>query len=121
MLIVYASKTGNTLRFVNKLGPLESLRITSGEERVEGPCVLVTYTSGFGQVPPEVARFAEANREHIRAVAAGGNRNWGRNFARAADVLSCRFGFPVLLKFELAGRSEDVERFLKGVRDLALS
>ncbi len=110
MWIAYASKTGNVARFVTRLG-YPALRIESGQERIEHPCVLVTYTTGFGQVPPEVRAFAQAHRRFIRGVAASGNRNWGPNFARAADTLSELLGVPVLLKFELSGWPEDLERF----------
>ena len=107
MLIVYASKTGNVERFVQKLG-FSRLRLMSGEEEVAEPCLLLTYTTGFGQVPPEVLRFVEHNRPHIRGVAVSGNRNWGSNFARAGDVIAERFGLVVVHKFELAGTSKDV-------------
>jgi protein involved in ribonucleotide reduction len=120
LLIVYASKTGNVERFVRKLPTPRLLRIATGEEEVEEPCVLLTYTTGLGQVPPEVERFARRNQAHIRAVAASGNRNWGSNYAKAADRLSAAFGFEVIHKFELAGRAEDVVRFWEGVRALAL-
>lgn len=120
MLIVYASKTGNVERFVRKLDAPRLLRIHTGEEEVGEPCVLVTYTTGLGQVPPEVERFAHCNRHRIRAVAASGNRNWGSNYAKAADRLAAAYGFEVIHKFELSGRAEDVARFWEGVRALAL-
>lgn len=120
MLIVYASKTGNVERFVRKLPTSRLLRIHTGEEDVGEPCVLLTYTTGLGQVPPEVERFARRNQAHIRAVAASGNRNWGSNYARAADRLADWFGLEVVHKFELSGRAEDVARFWEGVRALAL-
>ncbi|MDW8091338.1 MAG: class Ib ribonucleoside-diphosphate reductase assembly flavoprotein NrdI [Meiothermus sp.] len=117
LLLVYASKTGNVARFVERL-PLPKRRILDGGERVEVPCLLVTYTTGFGQVPPEVVRFVEGNRPFIKGVAASGNRNWGQNFARAADLLSARYGLPVLLKFELSGTEKDRLRFLAAVAAL---
>jgi protein involved in ribonucleotide reduction len=121
LLIVYASKTGNVERFVRKLPTKELLRIHTGEEEIGEPCVLLTYTTGMGQVPPEVERFAQRNQAYLRAVAASGNRNWGSNYAKAADRLAERFGLEVIHKFELSGRAEDVARFWEGVRALALS
>ncbi|RIH88606.1 Protein NrdI [Meiothermus luteus] len=117
MLVVYASKTGNVARFAERL-PLPRRRILDGGEGVEEPCVLVTYTTGFGQVPPEVERFVERNRPFIRGVAASGNRNWGLNFARAADLLALRYGLPILHKFELSGTEGDRLRFLAAVAQL---
>ncbi|RDI96112.1 class Ib ribonucleoside-diphosphate reductase assembly flavoprotein NrdI [Meiothermus sp. QL-1] len=118
MLVVYASKTGNVARFVERL-PVRRLWIRSGEERVEEPCVLVTYTTGFGQVPAEVERFARENWAWVEGVAASGNRNWGANFAKAADTLASRYGWPVLLKFELSGTEKDRERFLEALQRLS--
>lgn len=117
MLVAYASKTGNVARFVERL-PVQRCRIWTGEERIDAPCVLVTYTTGFGQVPAEVERFVTHNRGHIRGVAASGNRNWGANFARSADVLAGRYGLPILLKFELAGSDKDAERFLQALQQM---
>ncbi|GEM87212.1 class Ib ribonucleoside-diphosphate reductase assembly flavoprotein NrdI [Meiothermus granaticius] len=117
MVIAYASKTGNIARFAAQLA-LPLLRIESGLERLEEPAVLLTYTTGFGQVPPEVELFARANHPFIRGVAASGNRSWGRNFARAADRLTERYGWPVLLKFELAGLESDRRRFMEALKRL---
>lgn len=116
MLVVYASKTGNVRRFVGQI-PLPRLEIITGEERVEEPCILITYTTGFGQVPAEVERFARGHPHRIQGVAASGNRNWGSSFAAAADRLAERYGLPVLHKFELSGSLKDVEKILKEVRD----
>lgn len=116
LLIVYASRTGNVRRFVQQI-PLPRLEIITGDERVEEPCILITYTTGFGQIPAEVERFARGHLHQIRGVAASGNRNWGSSFAAAAERLAERYGLPVLHKFELSGSHKDVEKILKGVRD----
>ena len=108
MLVVYASKTGNVARFVQRLG-VEALRIQSGTELIKRPALLITYTTGFGQAPVEVLRFVEANRPYLLGVAVSGNRNWGANFARAGEVLFERYGLPVVHKFELSGSEKDVE------------
>ena len=108
MLIVYASKTGNVARFVERLG-VEALRIQSGTEVIQRPALLLTYTTGFGQAPVEVLRFVEANRPYLLGVAVSGNRNWGANFARAGEVLFERYGLVVVHRFELAGTARDVE------------
>lgn len=117
MLVVYDSRTGNVGRFVKKLG-LPAVKI--GEARdINESFVLVTYTTGFGQVPDKVLQFLQNNRSHLRGVAASGNRNWGDNFAVSADRISRLFGVPVLCKFELAGTANDVERFRTGVSAVA--
>ncbi len=60
---------------IERLPDLPHRRIHTGDEIVDEPCVLVTYTSGFGAVPPEVQRFLTRNAHTVRGVAASGNRN----------------------------------------------
>jgi protein involved in ribonucleotide reduction len=119
MLLVYASQTGNVQRFIDRLPSLARLHIRTGEESVHEPCVLVTYTSGFGAVPPEVQRFLSRHASTVRGVAASGNRNWGANFARSADTIAAMLGVPVLHRFELAGNATDAARLLEEVHALA--
>jgi protein involved in ribonucleotide reduction len=118
LLVVYTSKTGNVARFVARLG-LPALRLGDGTEKIAEPCLLITYTTGFGQVPPEVLRFVENNRHLIRGVAASGNRNWGANFARAADLLAERYGIRVIHKFELSGTARDIEIIKEAIHALS--
>ncbi len=123
LLIAYASRTGNVARFVQKLVEtrhVPTLRIQNGAEQVGEPCVLITYTTGFGQIPCEVMHFAERNQHQIRGVVASGNRNWGARYAGAADLLSARFGFPVLHKFELSGRESDVWEVWRCIEEMHL-
>lgn len=88
------------------------------EERnhVEEPFVLVTYTTGFGQVPEKVQTFLSRNNRLLRGVSASGNRNWGTKFAMSADTISEMYGVPVITKFELSGTNLDKEQFVEGVR-----
>lgn len=117
MLIAYVSRTGNVKKFVSKLG-LPAVRIDESTT-VEEPFVLITYTTGFGQVPPAVDAFLKKNRTYLRGVSASGNRNWGQSFAGSADTLSQRYEVPVICKFELSGTSRDVEQFMREVQPLA--
>ncbi len=119
MLLAYASKTGNVERFVSKLGGHASLKIETGLEQISEPCVLITYTTGIGQVPSEVEAFVQKNQAHIKGLACSGNRNWGDRFAAAGHALSNRFGLPLVHTFEMSGRSADVAEFKKGVESLA--
>jgi len=111
MLVAFDSRTGNVRKFVGKL----SVRSVQIEENmtVEEPFVLVTYTTGFGNVPDKVLRFLQRNGSRLKGVAASGNRNWGHLFARSADTIAQMYGVPVLGKFELSGTANDVENFLK--------
>lgn len=118
MLIVYTSKTGNVARFVARLG-LPCLRLGDGTEQITEPCLLITYTTGFGQAPLEAVRFVEGNRPYVLGVAASGNRNWGDIFARAAEVLSLRYGIPIVHKFELAGTHQDIKTIQEAINALS--
>ena len=52
------------------------------QEEVNEPYILVTGTIGFGEVPQEVQQFLQVNHQHLQAVAASGNRNWGQTLRR---------------------------------------
>lgn len=109
MLILYNSLTGNVKRFLNKVG-LPHERI-SNIKSVAEPYIIVTNTIGFGQVPREIEEFINKNQSLLKGVAASGNRNWGSNFAKAADVISEQYNVPIIHKFELGGNKEDIEIF----------
>ncbi|MBP1994841.1 class Ib ribonucleoside-diphosphate reductase assembly flavoprotein NrdI [Paenibacillus eucommiae] len=113
MLVAFDSKTGNVRRFIEKLN-LKAIQIED-KMTIEEPFVLVTYTTGFGQIPEKVASFLELNHERLKGVSASGNKNWGDGFAKSADTISGLYGVPVLSKFELSGTKQDVERFVQGV------
>lgn len=120
-LAYYSSATGNTARFVEKLG-LPATRIAPGAPpAMDRPFVLLTPTfadgEGRGAVPKPVIRFLNIaqNRAHIVGVIAGGNRNFGKTFALAGDVIAAKCGVPCLYRFELAGTAGDVERTRQGL------
>ncbi|MEJ5998254.1 class Ib ribonucleoside-diphosphate reductase assembly flavoprotein NrdI [Corynebacterium sp. H130] len=134
MLIVYfSSATGNTHRFVEKLGlPSKRIPLRKDDEPlvVDEPYVLVCPTYGGGvsitgensrPVPVQVIRFLnnEHNRSLIRAVISGGNSNFGSDFGRAGDVISQKCKVPYVYRFELMGNDEDVRTVLGGLRDNA--
>lgn len=114
MLVVYDSKTGNVKRFINKLN-MRAVQIDE-QQQVHEPFVLVTYTTGFGQVPEKVDSFLATNHKHLRGVSASGNRNWGPGFAKSADTISQKYDVPVILKFELSGTSQDTQHFVERVQ-----
>ncbi|AJY74064.1 class Ib ribonucleoside-diphosphate reductase assembly flavoprotein NrdI [Paenibacillus beijingensis] len=117
MLVAFDSRTGNVRKFVRKLN-LPSVQIDESL-KLDEPFVLITYTTGFGEVPPKVSKFLERNAAYLRGVSASGNRNWGTGFAKSADTLSQRYRVPIVCKFELSGTTRDVEHFMKEVEPLA--
>ncbi|WP_058304239.1 class Ib ribonucleoside-diphosphate reductase assembly flavoprotein NrdI [Gorillibacterium timonense] len=117
MVVVFDSKTGNVKRFVQKL-KLPAIQIHDSL-KLEEPYVLVTYTTGFGQVPERVSAFLRENHDLLLGVAASGNRNWGDKFARSADLIAEKYEVPVIGKFELSGTMGDAERFRMEVSRVA--
>jgi protein involved in ribonucleotide reduction len=116
MLVVFDSKTGNVRRFIEALD-VESKQITDSLI-VDEPYVLITYTTGFGMVPPSTAKFLESNHIYLQGVAASGNRNWGDSFARSADKISSMYGVPIIHKFEMSGLPKDVMTFKERVQNI---
>jgi protein involved in ribonucleotide reduction len=118
MLIAYDSKTGNVRRFVNKLN-VPAVQI-DGQMKLNEPYVLITYTTGFGKVPPTTIAFLDNNRHLLQGVAASGNRNWGDGFAKSADIISVLYHTPIVHKFELSGTAGDLHHFQEELSKLEL-
>ena len=128
LLVYFSSASGNTARFMEKLG-LRAKRIpllrNEPELLVDEPFVLVTPTYGGGQgrdvekgaVPKQVIRFLndERNRRHIRGVISAGNTNFGEAFCLAGDIISRKCHVPHLYRLEIFGTQDDVDRVSDGL------
>ena len=112
MKIVVFSFTGNCKKFLARCEVNEEhiIELKEDLEMLEN-YILVTPTIGFGEVPPSVRNFLENNENKPQWVLASGNRNWGTNFANAADVINKDYNVPILMKFELNGTTAEVEKF----------
>ncbi|WP_297835940.1 class Ib ribonucleoside-diphosphate reductase assembly flavoprotein NrdI [uncultured Roseibium sp.] len=125
-LVYFSSASGNTHRFIEKLGN-PALRIPRNRSEtlpvVHAPFLLIlpTFSDGEGQgaVPGQVIRFLNdaANRSFLKGVIASGNRNFGAYFAYAGDVVSKKCGVPLLYRFELAGTETDLHRVQHGMTE----
>lgn len=124
-LAYFSSGSGNTSRFVEKLGlPATRLPVRANEAPpvMADPFVLIcpTYADGEGRgaVAKPVIRFLniEANRTLLRGVIASGNRNFGETFAMAGQVIAAKCKVPVLYRFELAGTETDIARVRDGLQ-----
>ncbi|MET7639998.1 class Ib ribonucleoside-diphosphate reductase assembly flavoprotein NrdI [Streptomyces sp. NPDC005438] len=125
-LVYFSSVSGNTRRFVEKLGlgatriPLHPHR--EGMPRVTEPYVLIVPTYGGGEragaVPKQVVRFLniEANRALLRGVIASGNTNFGADYCLAGRVIAAKCQVPELYRFELLGTDRDVRAVREGLR-----
>lgn len=116
VLIVYDSKTGNVKRFVSKLD-MKSVQITENLA-IDQPFILITYTTGFGQVPQSTLDFLGRNGHFLQGVATSGNMNWGTRYGLAADHVARLYSVPILMKFELSGTKKDVEGFIQEVNHI---
>jgi len=126
LIVYYSSRSGNTHRFVEKLG-LRAARIPLGAEdiHIREPYVLIlpTYCGDGGPgivkgaVPKPVIRFLNDadNRKNIRGVIAAGNTNFGAAYCIAGDIISAKCQVPFLYKFELLGTQEDVDQVKHGL------
>ena len=128
LLVYFSSVSGNTARFIEKLGKRAvriPLRPTDPPLHVDEPDVLVTPTYGGGvgrgvekgAVPRQVIRFLneERNRRHIRGVISAGNTNFGDAFCLAGDIISRKCSVPHLYRIEVFGTPEDVEHVTEGL------
>ena len=123
-LVYFSTKSGNTHRFIQKLGfnaqrlPLNRQEATL---QVEQPYILITptYGGGYAQgaVPKQVIRFLndKHNRGLIRGVIAAGNTNFGEAYGMAGQIIAEKCQVPFLYRFELFGTDEDVIRVREGV------
>ncbi|GAA3809525.1 class Ib ribonucleoside-diphosphate reductase assembly flavoprotein NrdI [Cellulomonas soli] len=123
-LVYFSSASGNTHRFVEKLGiGAQRIPLRPAEPflRVHEPYVLVVPTYGGGNeggaVPRQVIKFLndEDNRALVRGVIAAGNTNFGEAYCIAGDIIAAKCRVPHLYSFELMGTTEDVHRVREGL------
>ncbi|WNL43742.1 class Ib ribonucleoside-diphosphate reductase assembly flavoprotein NrdI [Halomonas sp. PAMB 3264] len=125
-LVYFSTRSGNTHRFVEKLGlAAHRLPINRNDPvpHIDAPYVLITPTYGGGgtkgAVPGPVIRFLndEHNRRLIRGVIAAGNTNFGEAYGLAGRIVAQKCQVPLLYRFELLGTDDDVARVRKGVEE----
>jgi protein involved in ribonucleotide reduction len=117
-IVYFSNYSGNTKRFVEKLGEDAAIRIPiSGTGRgitVDQPYVLLVPTYGGGEgraaIPRQVRSFlnVKENRSLLRGVVGFGNTNFGEHFCKAADLISAKTGVPVIARVEIFGTDDDV-------------
>lgn len=125
-IVYFSSATGNTRRFVEKLGlPAQRIPLLKSDEflHVDQPYVLIVPTYGGGNlkgaVPKQVIAFLNdpGNRSHCVGVISSGNTNFGTAYCLAGDIVATKLGIPHMYKFELLGTSEDVSRVREGLKE----
>lgn len=116
MIIVYASKTHNVERFCKKISKYKSVRVEEYDPSM-GSFVLITYTTGFGEAPEEVHNFLSMYSNRMVGVCASGKQSWKLfgTYCKSADVIHEQYGVPILLKFEMAGTQQDVDKLTERI------
>lgn len=123
-LVYFSSVSGNTHRFVEKLGrPALRIPLYARDEPLVAtqPFVLLLPTYGGGPVkravPKQVIHFLndERNRKLIRGVMATGNTNFGEAYGIAGDIVAQKCKVPMLYRFELFGTPDDVATVQEGL------
>lgn len=109
MLYLYDSRTGNTEKFVKKLG-VPATKITENME-VNEPFILFTYTTGFGETPKITEKFVSnpINSKNLYGTIVSGNNNWGLLYGKCGINIRNITGKPCLYRFEISGTREDVQ------------
>lgn len=125
-LVYFSSVSGNTHRFVEKLGlPARRIPLYPKDDPLvmdeEFVLMIPTYGggNGHGAVPKQVIRFLndERNRSRIRGVISGGNTNFGEAYCLAGDIISAKCRVPHMYRFELLGTPRDVQKVHDGLEE----
>jgi protein involved in ribonucleotide reduction len=107
MKIVYASRTGNVRRAVERLMAKDPLRIVNGSESIDEEYILMTYTDGRGQIPKIVDTFLEANADKCKTAAVFGNMaRHADTFCGAADKIEEKYGIPIIARMDTDGDAD---------------
>ena len=123
-LVYFSSISGNTDRFVAKLGlAAKRIPLHAKDEPLVAhePYVLIVPTYGGGPdtkaVPKQVIRFLndEHNRGLCRGVIAAGNTNFGEAYGLAGNIIAKKLQVPYLYRFELFGTPDDVTAVREGL------
>ena len=117
--IYYDSRTGNVQRFIDKVVQITGWHAQRIQQdmHIDQEGHLVTFTTSFGQIPPLTQEFIQNNSAYLYSVSSSGNRNWGRNFAIAADKIATNYEIPLAFKFELSGTMEDINQFIDIIKN----
>ena len=125
-LVYFSSVSGNTHRFVEKLGrPASRIPLYARDDAltVTEPYVLCLPTYGGGglggAVPKQVIRFLNDphNRSLIRGVIGAGNTNFGETFCLAGDIIAAKCAVPHLYRIEVFGTPDDVRIVHDGLEE----
>ncbi|APU72475.1 ribonucleotide reductase assembly protein NrdI [Companilactobacillus crustorum] len=122
MKIAYYSITGQTKRFVNKLG-MDGYEITDADPfyKMDQPFVLIVPAYDDDMMDPVIDFLQyEDNAKNCVGVAGGGNRNFNTLYNHTAKDIASALNVPVVFQFEFNGTNKDVENFKKVVNKIGI-
>lgn len=119
MKIVYASRQGKTKELVQDLGFDQTLQIESGQEVVNEPFVLFTYSDKVGETPDLVSQFLKRNHQNLQAVVATGSLERHREtFCFGGQKVAFKYGVPLLATINGRGSKTDEAKILEALAQL---
>ena len=110
--LVYFSLTGQTEKFVHKLG-LSNNRITEADPFFKLTDLFVLLVPTYDeQTTSPVNDFLEYknNLQNCRGVIGSGNRNFAEKFIYTAKDICLDYKLPLLYAYEFNGTLEDVKK-----------
>lgn len=113
-IIYYSNRSGNTKRFVEKLGYDRYFHVSEIPVATRDYILFVpTYGGGDEEyaVPRAVDTFLsiKTNRDFLKGIVGFGNTNFGVDYCKAAKIISDDMNVPIIGRVELFGTPEDVE------------
>ncbi|PMD73159.1 class Ib ribonucleoside-diphosphate reductase assembly flavoprotein NrdI [Companilactobacillus nuruki] len=120
--IAYYSITGQTKRFVNKLG-IEGYEITDADPfyQMERPFILIVPAYDDDMMDPVIDFLQyKDNAKNCVGIAGGGNRNFNTLYNHTAKDIAAALNVPVVFQFEFNGTQKDVEKFKKVVNEIGI-
>jgi protein involved in ribonucleotide reduction len=120
-IIYYSNRSGNTKRFAEKIGLANIYNVSEIPVALRDYILFVpTYGAGNDgfHIPQAVKTFLsiKTNSERLKAIVGFGNKNFGDTYCKAAELLSKKFGVPILGRVELFGTPEDVVEIQERLR-----
>src|SRR5699024_2036963 len=122
MNLAYYSITGQTKRFVEKLG-IDGYEITDADPfyKMGRPFILIVpaYDDDMMDSVIDFLQY-EDNAKNCVGVAGGGNRNFNTLYNHTAKDIAAGLNVPVDFQFEFNGTQKDVENFKKVVNEIGI-
>ncbi|MBS7577555.1 MULTISPECIES: class Ib ribonucleoside-diphosphate reductase assembly flavoprotein NrdI [unclassified Enterococcus] len=119
MEIIFFSLTGQTRRFVNKLGFASSDISSNPFLNVNTNYILIvpTYDPDMTEIANQFLEF-ETNLSYCKGIIGTGNKNFADLFIYTAKDLAAEYNLPVLYGLEFSGTPTDVANVQKIINNM---